>query len=124
MTDRDPSGLERRLRGALHPVEPPVGFADNVMARLRRARARSHPSSATATRPSNRRWLQRRPAWFTPAAAAALAAVLVGAGLWNQQRAQELRAREARDQVLEALVICSRALNTALHVSVDPSRPG
>jgi hypothetical protein len=122
MTQRDPSELEQRLRRALRPGEPPAGFTDRVMASLRRAREqqRSRESHSPPLLP-RLRW---RPAWLPAAAAAALAVVLIGAGIWNQQRAQELRARQARQQVLEALTISSRALNTALHASVDPSRSG
>ncbi len=120
MTHRDPSELEPRLRRAMRPGEPPAGFTEQVMAALRRAReqrSRENRSPPLLSR------LRRGSVWF-PAAAAALAVVLIGAGIWNQQRAQELRAREARQQVLEALTISSRALNTALHLSVDPSRTG
>jgi hypothetical protein len=122
MTQRDPSELEQRLRRALRPGEPPAGFTDSVMAALHRAREQQR--SRESRSPALLARLRRRPAWLPAAAAAALAVVLAGAGIWNQQRAQELRAREARRQVLEALTISSRALNTALHASVDPSRSG
>ncbi len=121
MTDRNPSDLEQRLRRVMRPGEPPAGFTDNVMAALRRAREQRSRESLS---PPLRSRLRRRPVWFPAAAAAALAVVIIGTGIWNQERAQELRAREARQQVLEALTISSRALNTALHLSVDPGRSG
>ena len=62
--------------------------------------------------------------WPSAAAAAGLAAVLIGTGLWGSEHARELRAHEARAQVLEALRISSQTLNGALHRTVDPSRPG
>jgi hypothetical protein len=131
MTDRNPSEFEQRLRRAMQPVEPPADFAGNVMAALRRARERSGANAPSTPRARSDHsagrlpWRRRRPAWSSAvAAAAALAAVLIGAGLWNQQRTQELRARQARAQVLEALSISSRTFNAALHVSVNPTRSG
>jgi hypothetical protein len=126
VNDRDLSELEQRLRRTMRPVEPPAGFSANVMAALKRTRERTRALPA-ARRPSNHSaarlpWLRRRPVWFP--AAAALATVLIGAGLWHHQHAQELRAREARDQVIEALRISSRTLNEALHATLDPSRSG
>jgi hypothetical protein len=122
MSDRDLSELEQRLREALRPVEPPAGFAAHVMAAL--ARARLQRLTAPARLRSGAAWPRKRRAWLSAAAAFALAVVLVGTGLWGSHRAQELRAREARAQALEALRISSETLNSALHVTVDPSRSG
>ncbi|HTX23472.1 MAG TPA: hypothetical protein VMD03_02345 [Steroidobacteraceae bacterium] len=136
MTGRSDSKLERQLRQTLRAVDPPVGFAERAMAAL--ARARERPD-ASATAPSNRAaqhsaaprerlgrepWLLGRRLWIADAATAALAAIVISAGIWNQHHAQELRAREARDQVVEALRISSHALNTALHATVDPGQSG
>ncbi len=137
MIDRKHSRLEQRLRRALRPVEPPAGFTDNVMAALPRARERAGAQSHSAASPSDHSWAPRewlrgcrvwiqalRPVWIPAAAAAAIGAVLIGAGLWNQQRAEELRARQARDQAVEALRISSQTLNEALHAAVDAQRSG
>jgi hypothetical protein len=130
MIDDKHSQLEQRLRRAMRPVEPPAGFAENVVAALGRVREQSRANSLS---PAGRRsdhsrprlpWLPGRPVWFPATAAAGLAAVLVGAGLWNYQRAQQLRARQARAEVVEALRISSQTLNEALHTTVNPSRPG
>jgi glutathione S-transferase len=136
MTDRSDSKLERELRQTLRPVDPPVGFAERAMAALAQARERSaanavstgsHASKHSATRPerlTHRPWLLGRRVWIPDAATAALAAILISAGIWNQHHAQQLRAREAHDQVVEALRISSRTLNTALHATVDPGQSG
>ncbi|HTW38111.1 MAG TPA: hypothetical protein VMD49_06045 [Steroidobacteraceae bacterium] len=130
MNDRDRPPLEQRLRKALRPVEPPAGFAQSVMTALARARAAAASASTRATRGAEERrsmgtaWLATRRPWLAAAASLVLAVVLVGAGLWGSHRAQELRARDARAQVLEALRISSQTLNAALHASVDPRRSG
>jgi hypothetical protein len=131
MNDPDPSDLEPQLRRAMRPIAAPRGFSEKVMAGLARSRERS-PASAVSSlnrAASNRRgsrspgWLRRR-MWLPDAAVAAFAAFLVGTGLWSQQRTLELRAREARTEVFEALRISSQALNAALHVTVEPGRSG
>jgi hypothetical protein len=126
MSDRNPSDLEQRLRRAMRPVDPPGGLSDRVMASLARARERPpvQPISAAHRAASHSPWRRRRRVWLPDAAVAACAALLVGAGLWSQQRTLELRTREARTQVLEALRISSQALNAALHVTVEPGRSG
>ncbi len=127
MKDRD-SELEQRLREAMRPVEPPAGFAERAMSALQRARAHETGAPASNRRSplgAERRFLPRPlRTWWAAAAAASFVALVVGTGLWTQQYAQQLRAREARAQVLEALRITSRTLNAALHLTVEPSRSG
>jgi hypothetical protein len=141
MNDRNPSDLEQRLRRAMQPVDPPGGFSERLMARLARAPERSRASPLTASNRgasnggassraapnsvgSRPPWRYRRRVWLPDAAVAAFAAVLIGTGLWSQQRTLELRAREARTEVFQALRISSQALNAALHVTVEPGRSG
>jgi hypothetical protein len=127
MNDRNPADLEQRLRRAMQPVDPPRGFSERILAGLARSRERSRtgaPVSASQRAGRHSSWGHRRRMWLADAAVAAFAAVLIGAGLWSQQRAVELRAREARTEVFEALRISSQALNAALHLTVEPGRSG
>jgi hypothetical protein len=95
MTDDD---LEARLRGALRPTEPEVGFAARVATRMARERA-PRPRAAL-------RFL-----WVP----AALAATVVVAMMVAHQR--ELRVEReglaARHQLIEALRVTSAKLDLA-----------
>lgn len=125
MTDRDDSMLEQRLREALQPVDPPAQFAERVTSAAERARAsasslsRQAPSGSAARRP----WLDRR-AGLSVAATAAFVVALAGAGTLWHQHTQQLRAHEAREQILRALRISSEALNAALRATANPSQSG
>ncbi len=141
MTDSDDSKLEQQLREALRPVDPPDQFAERVTSAAERARASaasisrrrsSVPWSRSWLRPRSRLWL--RP-WFqlpwlsrrtglSAAATVVLVAALAGGGTLWHQHARQLRAHEARDQILRALSISSQTLNTALRMTADPSRSG
>lgn len=123
MTSHDPE-FERRLRRALQRVDPPSGFAERVLAAIARGEA---PRDVTAPSRPRRFALPRPPlrrrAWM-PAAAAAALVVLAGAH-WAWHRHTEIvRAREAREQVVEALRISSETLNAALAAAVERARAG
>jgi hypothetical protein len=124
MNDRNLEDLEQQLRHAMRPVDPPSGFSERVLAGLARSRERSRTGPVSASRgvASHSPWRHRRRLWLPDAAVAACAAVLIGTGIWSQQRTLEVRAREARTEVFEALRISSQALNAALHATVEPSR--
>ena len=121
MSDPNPPDLEQQLRRLMRPVDPPGGFSAKVMAGLARGRQPQAPSPVAGARAP---WMRRRRIWLPDAAVAAFAAVLIGAGLWSEERALEVRAREARIEVFQALRVSSQALNTALHVTVEPGGPG
>lgn len=123
MNGRNPLDLERQLRDAMRPVDPPSGFSERVLAGLARSRERSGTGPVSAFRGTASPWRRRR-LWLPDAAVAAFAAVLIGTGIWSQQRTLEVRAREARTEVFEALRISSQALNAALHATVEPGRSG
>jgi len=101
--------LDARLRRALQPVEPPDDFARLVRARVERQR----PSVAApvAVRGGWRSWL---------ATAAAVAGVVLGT-YGYQQYEQRRDAIAARTQVLLALQIASRELNTVQRAVVRPA---
>lgn len=98
--------LEKRLRAALQPVEPPAGFAARVTARI-------------DNQPLQRqRW--RRVHEWTPVALAAsvLASLLVGYG-WELRR--ERQGLEARQQLIEALRLTGEKLDLAYRGVRDAS---
>lgn len=94
--------LEGRLHDALQPVDPPAGFARRVRARVERdaraARAGGGGASASGWR-----------SWMATAAAVLL---LAAGGFGYRQYEQRRDALAARSQVLLALQITSRALET------------
>lgn len=96
--------LDSRMRDALQSVEPPAGFARRVRARVEReARARAERSGGGG--PSASGWR----AWMATAAAV----LLLAAGGYGYRQYEERRdALAARSQVLLALQITSRALET------------
>ena len=97
--------LEKQLRTALRRCDPPAGFADRVMAQVRRdADCESQRKSAF--------WWRPRFRW---AAIPALALVLV-LGFWfrgYEQRQQEKEALAAKQQVMLALRITGSKLRMA-----------
>ena len=97
---------DARLRRALAPVDPPEGFAQRVRARVAR--------DTRETRASAGRRLAR---WM--AIAATLLAVLAGPLAWREYEARR-DALAARAQVLLALQIASRELNSAHRKVVRP----
>jgi hypothetical protein len=125
MTDRDDSTLEQQLRRALRPIDPPASLAERIMTAVERARSPGGPVSRREPVGSGVRlpWLGRR-AWLSAAATAVLVVALVGAGALWRGRTQELQAREAHEQVVQALRIASDALDTALEATVNPFKSG
>jgi hypothetical protein len=105
--------LDARLRRALQPVEPPDDFARRVRARVERQKAAS--ATKVASRDGGwRSWL---------ATAAAVAGVMLGT-YGYQQYEQRREAITARAQVLLALQIASRELNTVQRAIVrTPDEP-
>ena len=103
---------DARLRRALSPVDPPEGFAQRV-------RARAEQQARAARSKASRRLVR----WF--AVAAALLAVVGGPVAWREYE-QRREALAARAQVLLALQIASRELNTVHRHVVRPiaNRPG
>lgn len=79
------SSFEHDLRKALSRRDPPEGFAENVLAR---ARASERP-------PASRLWL----------AAAAIVLILVGSGVFYQQRQREAAGERAKEQLIAGLRI-------------------
>jgi negative regulator of sigma E activity len=99
---------DARLRRALPPVDPPEGFAQRVRARIERE-----------TRPAPAVW--SRFGRLTAIAATVLA-VLAGPLAWREYQTRR-DALAARAQVLLALQIASRELNTAHRKVVRPVSP-
>ena len=97
---------DARLRRALAPVDPPDGFAQRVRARVERE------SAASRRRPVTRvvQWM---------AIAATILAVLGGPVMWREYQVRR-EALAARAQVLLALRIASRELDSAQRRVVRP----
>lgn len=105
--------LDARLRRALQPVEPPDDFARLVRTRVEQQRMSATPPATG--RGGWRSWL---------ATAAAVVGVVLGT-YGYQQYEQRREAIAARAQVLLALQIASRELNTVQRVVVrTPDEPG
>lgn len=85
---------DEALRSALRRREPPPGFAERVVERIRGQAAAPGP------------WRGRL--WWL-AAAASLVLLLAGGWRYHEYR-QRLRAEQARDQLLEALQITGAKL--------------
>lgn len=100
---------DARLRRALAPVDPPDGFAQRVRARV-----------AEQTRASKPAPLRRMTRWM--AIAATVLAVLAGPLVWREYETRR-EALAARAQVLLALQIASRELNTVQRKVVRPVAP-
>jgi hypothetical protein len=97
---------DARLRRALAPVDPPEGFAQRVRARVERGTRAARPRHASRVG----RWL---------ALAATVLAVLGGPLAWREYEARR-EALAARAQVMLALQIASRELNTVHRKVVRP----
>jgi hypothetical protein len=125
MTDHDDSTFEQQLRRALRPIEPPAELAGRIVTAVERARSPGGTVSRTETVGPGVRlpWLGRR-AWLSAAAAAVLVVALTGAGALWRGHTQELQARAAHEQVLQALRIANDALDTALEATVNPFKSG
>ena len=97
---------DARLRNALAPVDPPDGFAQRVRARVARE---GHVVAAAAPR--------RLPRWMV--IAAMLLAVIAGPLTYREYQLRR-EALAARAQVVLALQIASRELNSAHRKVVRP----
>lgn len=85
---------DEALRHALRRREPPPGFAERVLERLR-----SQPAAPE-------QWPRR---WSWVAVAASIALLLAGGWQYREYR-QRLRGEQAREQLLEALQITAAKL--------------
>ena len=112
--------LERDLKRAMEPVEPPAGFADRVLTRIRDQQVRAQ-RRVPARDASGGWWTWLfAPAW-RPALAAALSLFLVvAAGISYQRRQQEKRAEKAAAELMVALEITSEKLQRVRTVLVEP----
>jgi hypothetical protein len=106
--------FEGDLRRALEPVDPPPGFADDVLARLG-TRPRS-PAHSTAPPPGT------MAPWLPLGLAASLLAAVLGGAAWLEQERQR-QAAEARDQVIQALRLTSHQLNEIRTRAVERAIP-
>ena len=98
------AGLERELRQALRPVDPPAGFADRVI-------ARAHDEAAA--QPKRARILmfpQLRSRIWVPSAIAAMLLVGVVGEQAHERMEQRRKAEEAQRQFETALQVTDRAL--------------
>ena len=94
--------FEDRLREALGRKEPPAGFADRVMGRIREEARAKAPVPIESRRPSwRRRWI--------PAAIAAT--LLLSMGGWRYREYRE--GQRAKEQLLLALEITNDKLSFA-----------
>lgn len=115
--------LEMKLKRALKPDDPPGGFADRVLARIRTGRV-TDPSP----RPWWRAWLVR-PAWRVALAGGLACLMLIGLGLsyrWHKERLEAERERikgeQAHAQLLLALEVTSSTLDHVGQIVVEESR--
>jgi hypothetical protein len=98
--------LEKQLREALRPLEPPSGFATRVTDRIENERR------------EGRYWHAQRK-WVPVAlAASVLASLILGYG-WELRRQQGL---EARQQLIEALRLTGEKLDLAYRGVQDASK--
>jgi hypothetical protein len=104
MTDE----LERRLRDALRPVDPSVGFADRVLERLDRESVARIEARGGWPR---MRALRRH--WYSGVALAASVVLAVVAVNQLQHELHEREGLEARRQLIEALRVTSEKLDLA-----------
>ena len=131
MTDPKQVDLERALRQALRPIEPPAGFEERVMRDLDAAH---RPTKGAHRRLPLAHWIAPltesvgRLLWHPPLAALASAiAVLVLAaagGLSYREHVQAVRAEETRGQVLQAVRIANEKLDTAFRLVAEETRSG
>jgi hypothetical protein len=90
------SPLENELKSAMRRRDAPDGFADRVMERVPARKGRSWPHP-----------------WFAAAAAAMIA--ILGSGVYEQQRAAQMRreGERAKAELVMALEIASEKLQQA-----------
>src|SRR5688500_8916341 len=109
--------FEQKLKRAMSRQDPPEGFTERVLARVREAETeRRQPAPAPHAAPWWKAWLNvfAVPAWRV-ATAAALALVLTISGITAYQRHQERkRAEKALADLMIALQITTKELRTAL----------
>jgi hypothetical protein len=105
----DFTSLERELRQALRPVDPPAGFADRVLARAR------EPEHATVPQKRARILMfpARRSRVLIGSAVAAMLLVGVAGEQAHQRMEQRRKAEEAQRQFETALQVTDRALEHA-----------
>lgn len=106
MTDE----FDKTLRRALRPMSPGEGFADRVSSRLQSA----DPATGAASGPADRGGAPRHRVLHSRWLPAALAAcILAGIGLVHlrEQAVDAARARQAREQLLQALSIARDNIN-------------
>ena len=101
------AALEHELRNALRPVDPPLGFADRILARTR-AEAPAQPQRARILMfpsISRRMWI--------PSAIAAMLLIGVAGQQAHEKMEQRRKAEEAQKQFETALQVTDRALEHA-----------
>jgi hypothetical protein len=103
VTDDD---LEKRLRAALRPVDPPPGFANRVMTRI----GTSESQSPRGWRLAHWRSAAARPTRWLPVALAASAILAVVLVHEHHKREEGLQARQ---QLIEALRVTGAKLDLA-----------
>lgn len=101
--------LEKSLASALRPVDPGEKFTQGVLARV------SAESAAKTAYPRQGRSLYR---WASATLAVLLTAGLYSAHQWQVHRTQQ--GLEARRQLLQALQVTERNLNTAYRMLNTP----
>lgn len=128
MTDPRPEDLERALRQALRPVEPPAGFDARVMQATDASRSvREHRLEPRV------RWLaalvdylrrpaRREPRWALASVSAAVVALAAAGGLAYREHVQALRAEQTRAEVAEAMRIANDKLDTAFRLVAEETR--
>jgi len=102
--DLENTPLERRLRAALAPADPPPGFVAGVMARV-------------AAEPAAPQRARRSPAvvsWVAFGLAASVVLSVLLAHQWQVRRIEQ--GREARRQLLEALRVTDEKLDLTYRV--------
>lgn len=102
--DLEDTPLERQLRAALTPADPPQGFVAGVMARV-------------AAEPAAPRRARRSPAavsWVAFGLAASVVLSVLLAHQWQVRRIEQ--GREARRQLLQALRVTDEKLDLTYRV--------
>jgi len=113
--------IEKRMRRALRPIEPPAGFTERLMRALPERAPRAAPAPVVRLRTVPRAGAWQR--FFTPAALAAslMVAVLVGRQVGIVQQQHEQRAGlEASRELMQALRVTSQKLDLAYQAVKTP----